>query len=141
MLTTMSPSDERCGTHQAWLIPALRIGTASVWILFGLVFKVLNVVPRHQTIVGTVLGDAVAGPATLVIGVAEMAMGIWILSRWQPRTCALAQTIAIVSMNALELTLAKEHLLAPLMMVCANSVFLAVGWYLALHTHALARRP
>ena len=141
MLTSMSSMDRRCGTYLAWLIPALRIGTASVWILFGLVFKVLNVVPRHQIIVATVLGDAVAGPVTLVIGVAETAMGIWILSRWRPRTCALAQTIAIVSMNALELTLAKEHLLAPLMMVCANSVFLAVGWYLALHTRSLARRP
>ena len=140
MLTPMSPSDERCETQVAWLIPALRIGTASVWILFGLVFKVLNVVPRHQTIVATVLGDAVAGPVTLGIGVAETAMGIWILSRWRPRTCALAQTLAIVSMNALELTMAKEHLLAPLMMVCANSVFLAVGWYLALHTHELSRR-
>ena len=141
MLTSMSPLDQRCGAHLAWLIPALRIGTASVWILFGLVFKVLNVVPRHQTIVATVLGDAVAGPVTLVIGVAETAMGLWILSRWRPRICALVQTIAILSMNALELTLAKEHLLAPLLMVCANAVFLAVGWYLALHTHSQSRRP
>ena len=119
----------------------LRISTASVWILFGLVFKVLNVVPRHQTIVAAVLGGAVAGPVTLLIGVAETAMGIWILSRWRPRTCAAAQTIAIVSMNALELTLAREHLLAPWPMVCANSIFLAVGWYLALHTPAQPRKP
>ncbi len=125
----------------AALILILRIGTASVWILFGLVFKVLNVVPRHQTIVAAVLGGAVAGPVTLLIGVAETTMGIWILSRWRPRTCAAAQTVAIVSMNTLELTMAKEHLLAPLPMIFANCVFLAVGWYLALHTPAQPRKP
>ena len=125
----------------AALILVLRIGTASVWILFGLVFKVLNVVPRHQTIVAAVLGGAVAGPVTLLIGVAETAMGIWILSCWRPRICATVQTVAIVSMNALELTMAKEHLLAPLPMVAANCAFLAVGWYVALHTPAQPRKP
>ena len=47
------------------------------------------------------------------------------------------QTLAIVVMNALELTFAREHLLAPLPMVLANSVFLTAGWYLAVRTHAL----
>lgn len=119
------------------MLLTLRIATASVWILFGLVFKVLNVVPRHQAIVATVLGSAIAGPVTLLIGLAETAMGIWILSRWRPRTCAAVQTIAIVSMNALELSLARDQLLAPLLMVCANCVFIAVGWYLALHTSSV----
>ena len=122
----------------------LRIATASVWILFGLVFKVLNVVPRHEAIVATILGSAVAGPVTLLIGFAEMVMGLWILSRWRPRSCAAAQTIAIVTMNALELSLARDQLLAPLPMVCANCAFLASGWYLALHTAStpdLPRQP
>lgn len=123
------------------LITALRVGTASVWILFGLVFKVLNVVPRHETIVAAVLGGALAGPATLLIGLAETAMGLWILSRRWPIACAAAQTVAIVAMNTLELTLARDRLLAPLPMVCANVVFLAVGWWLALHTRAEAVRP
>lgn len=119
------------------MLLTLRIATASVWILFGLVFKMLNVVPRHQAIVATVLGSAVAGPVTLLIGLAETAMGIWILSRWRPRTCAAVQTMAIVSMNALELSLARDQLLAPLLMVCANCVLIAVGWYLALHTSSV----
>ena len=123
------------------MILTLRIGTALVWILFGLVFKVLHLVPRHEAIVATILGSAVAGPVTLLIGLAETTMGIWILSRWRPRICAAAQTIAIVSMNALELSLARDQLLAPLPMVCANSAFLAVGWYLALHTPSEPREP
>jgi hypothetical protein len=99
------------------------------------------VVPRHEAIVATILGSAVAGAVTIAIGLAETAMGIWILSRWRPRTCAAAQTSAIVGMNALELTLARDQLLAPLPMVFANCAFLAVGWYLALHTPGEARPP
>ena len=123
------------------MLLTLRIATALVWILFGLVFKVLHVVPRHEAIVATVLGSTAAGPVTLLIGLTETAMGIWILSRWRPRTCATAQTIAIVTMNAVELSLARDQLLAPLPMVCANSLFLAVGWYLALHTPSQSRPP
>jgi DoxX-like family len=123
------------------MLLTLRIATALVWVLFGLVFKVLQVVPRHEAIVATVLGNTVAAPVTLLIGLAETAMGIWILSQWRPRTCAAAQTIAIVTMNALELSLARDQLLAPLPMVCANILFLAVGWYLALHTPGQSRPP
>ncbi len=114
------------------MILLLRIGTAVVWIVFGLVFKVLHAVPRHEEIVAAVLGASIAGPVTVLVGVAETLLGCWILSRRWPRTCALAQTLAIVSMNALELAFAREHLLAPLPMVAANTVFLTVAWYLAL---------
>jgi hypothetical protein len=97
------------------------------------VFKVLDVVPRHRMIVATVLGATAAGPVTVAIGAAEAAMGLWILSGIRPRLCAAAQTAAIVSMNTLELGLAKDLLLAPIPMVCANTAFLAAGWYCALH--------
>lgn len=116
----------------------LRIGTAAVWIVFGLVFKVLHFVPRHERIVAAVLGDSVSGPVTLAVGVAETLLGVWILSKRWPRTCAAVQTMAILSMNALELSLAREHLLAPIPMVVANTVFLGAGWYLAVRTHRLA---
>ena len=59
-------------------------------------------------------------------------MGLWILSGIRPRLCAAAQTLAIVGMNTLELALAKDLLLAPVPMVCANTAFLAAGWYCAL---------
>lgn len=117
-----------------WVVAALRVGTAAVWLVFGLVFKVLDVVPRHRLIVASVLGAGVAGPLTVAIGVAEAGMGLWILSGIRPRLCAAAQTIAIVSMNTLELSLAKDLLLAPVPMVCANAAFLAAGWYCALRT-------
>ncbi|MCA8964348.1 MAG: DoxX-like family protein [Planctomycetes bacterium] len=112
----------------------LRFGTAAVWIVFGLVFKVLHLVPRHERIVADVLGEGVAGPLTIAVGVAETLLGLWILSRRWPRACAAVQTAAIVCMNTLELTYAREHLLAPLPMVLANTVFLTAGWWLALRT-------
>ncbi len=114
------------------MITAIRIGTAAVWLVFGLVFKIFGVVPRHRLIVASVLGETAAGPVTMLIGGAEVAMGLWVLSGIRPRICAAAQTIAIVTMNALELWLARDFLLAPIPMVSANVVFLALVWYIAL---------
>ena len=116
------------------LLLAVRLGTAAVWLVFGLVFKVLHFVPRHETIVATVLGRDWAGPATVAIGAAEVLLGLWILSARWPLLCAATQTVAIASMNMVELCWAREHLLSPVGMVCANVVFLGLGWFLALHT-------
>jgi hypothetical protein len=113
------------------MVYALRVATAAVWLTFGLGFKVLGLVPRHRHIVATILGDVVAGPATFLIGAAEAGIGVWILTGAHPVLCAAAQTIAIASMNALELARARDLLLAPVAMVCANTAFLAVGWYCA----------
>ena len=93
-------------------------------------------VPRHRLIVAAVLGEAAAGPVTVVIGAAEAAMALWILSGIYPRACAALQTIAIATMNTLELTVARDLLLAPILMVCANTVFLVAVWYCALKVPA-----
>jgi hypothetical protein len=93
------------------------------------VFKIFDVVPRHRMIVASVLGEEIAGPATGLIGVIEAVIGIWILSGFQPLICAAVQTIALASMNTLELYFARHFLLAPIPMVCANIVFLGIVWY------------
>lgn len=113
---------------------AIRIGTAAVWLVFGVVFKILDLVPRHRLIVASVLGEEMARPATLLIGLGEAALGLWILSGFRPRACAAFQTVALISMNALELQLARHLLLAPIAMVGANVVFLSLVWYGALKT-------
>jgi hypothetical protein len=121
-------------------IMALTLGTAGVWIFFGLWFKVFGMSPRHTLIVAAVMGDAAAGPLTVLIGAAETLMALWILSGISPRFCAALQSIAISTMNALELSLARELLLAPILMVCANIIFLIVVWYCALkvaHTQSM----
>jgi hypothetical protein len=121
------------------MVPLLRITTALVWLVFGLGFKVLGLVPRHERIVAAVLGETWAAPVTLAVGVGETLLALWILSRWWPRTCASVQTAAIVVMNTLELRHAQALLLAPVPMVVANTAFLAAAWFVALRTHAAAR--
>lgn len=110
---------------------------ASVWLLFGLGAKVLGLVPRHRKIVAGVLGDELAGPATVAVGLGETALGLWVLSARRPRMAATVQTAAIAAMNGLELRRARRLLLAPRSMIVANIGFLALVW---VHALRLARR-
>lgn len=84
---------------------------ALVWFVNGLVCKVLDQVPRHRDIVGRILGEQHALVLTRAIGVCEMAMAIWILSRWKWRWSATAQIIAVLTMNLIEFLLAPDLLL------------------------------
>jgi hypothetical protein len=114
------------------LITALTALTASVWLLFGLGFKVLGLLPRHRLIVAAMFGDAAAGPITVIIGAGETALALWILSGFSPRFCAAVQTAAIGVMNTLEIRFAKNLLLSPILMVVANTGFLIAVWYRAI---------
>jgi uncharacterized membrane protein YphA (DoxX/SURF4 family) len=125
----MAPS--ALATLASWPMTA-RIAVASVWIVFGLGFKVLRLVPRHERIVARILGEAVAPVLTRLIGVGELAIGIWMLTGRFSAACAAVQTALVVTMNAIELTRARDLLLAPLPMVVGNAALLAASWYAAL---------
>lgn len=84
---------------------------AAVWMANGLFCKILNLVPRHQQIVARILGDDYARPMTLLIGFAEAAMAIWILTGKWSRVNALTQILVIAAMNALEFVLVPDLLL------------------------------
>jgi hypothetical protein len=84
---------------------------ATVWIINGLFCKILNMVPRHQEIVGRILGANYAKPLTVIIGVFEVAMAIWILSDIKPKLNAIAQIIIIAGMNTIEFVLVPDLLL------------------------------
>jgi len=73
--------------------------------------KVLNLVPRHQQIVATILGDNYAGPLTIVIGTSEIFMAVWILSRYKTKLNAITQIAVIATMNAMEFILVPDLLL------------------------------
>jgi hypothetical protein len=51
---------------------------ANVWVINGLVCKVFNLVPRHRAIVARILGQRHARGRTILIGLLEMAMAVWI---------------------------------------------------------------
>jgi hypothetical protein len=114
----------------------LRIAIGAVWIFHGLYSKLLNGNPRHQMIVGRILGERIAKPATKVIGLLEVLLGIWAFSDWQPIACAGVQTLAIIAMNTLEIAIARELLISAVGMVALNLGFLSAVWYWALRSVA-----
>jgi DoxX-like family len=90
---------------------ALTYLLAAVWLVNGLLCKVLLLVPRHQEIVARILGPAHAPLLTRLIGLAEIGMAVWVLSgRWR-RLCVLTQMGLVLTMNLLEYALAPDLLL------------------------------
>jgi len=89
----------------------LNYGIALIWVLNGLFCKILNLVPRHELIVSKILGADYARLFTVLIGIAEVIMAIWILSRLKARLNAITQIVIIATMNTLEFILAPELLL------------------------------
>jgi hypothetical protein len=104
----------------------------SVWVFHGFYSKILNRIPRHQLIVGRVLGQRFARPATKLIGGAEVLLGVWVFTGWQPLACAAVQTLALGGMNALEILLAADLLISAVGMVILNLGFIAFIWRWAL---------
>lgn len=110
---------------------ALRILIGSVWVFHGLYSKLLDGIPRHRLIVAQVLGEDLAKMATYAVGTCEVLLGLWVYSHRFPRACAAVQTLAIVTMNALEIARARELLISAPGMVALNAAFLGLGWYSA----------
>ncbi|WP_243635833.1 DoxX-like family protein [Hymenobacter edaphi] len=82
-----------------------------MWLVNGLLCKVLLLVPRHQHIVARILGADYAGPLTRLIGLAEIGMAVWVLSGIRRRLCVLTQMALVLLMNLLEYILAPDLLL------------------------------
>ena len=112
---------------------AVRYVVAGVWLTHGLYNKLLSGSPRHLAIVQSVPGlSGAAGSRMLVaVGVFEVAVAVWVISRRAPRLCAVTQTGVLLSMNALELTYARPLLLWPAGLVPVNLLFLTAAWYAA----------
>src|SRR5689334_10794398 len=87
-----------------WLI-------ALVWFVNGFVCKVLNLVPRHQEIVARIIGKEHSRAFTLLIGLSEVVMAIWILSGKWSRPNAITQIVVIAVMNTLEFIIVPDILL------------------------------
>lgn len=82
-----------------------------VWLVNGLVCKILNLVPRHEQIVSRILGNDHSRLLTILIGLSEMVMAVWVLSGFKKRFCAITQIIVIGTMNTLEFILVPDLLL------------------------------
>lgn len=95
-----------------------------VWFVNGFFCKVLNLVPRHQQIVGRILGEQYAVGLTRAIGVSEMLMVVWIASRVKGRFCAVFQMVIVGTMNIIEFILAPDLLLFGRMNIVFAAAFI-----------------
>lgn len=82
--------------------PLLRFLIGLVWFVNGLWCKVLGMVPRHREIVAVALGEEIADTATLLIGLGEIALALWIWWGRFPKLTALLQIGLVATMNAIE---------------------------------------
>ncbi|MBT1696062.1 hypothetical protein KK083_04185 [Fulvivirgaceae bacterium PWU4] len=97
-----------------------------VWFINGLLCKVLTLVPRHQEIVSRILGAEYAWLFTKAIGVAEILMVVWIVSRIQRRFCSLFQIAVVATMNIMEFILVPDLLLFGRMNIVFASLFIGL---------------
>lgn len=111
---------------------------ALIWIANGLLCKVLNLVPRHQEIVARILGEEHSRTLTLLIGISEIGMAIWILSGIKKRLNAIAQIGIIATMNTIEFMLAPDLLLWGKLNSLFALLLISVIWYNEFHLNKKA---
>jgi len=95
--------------EKAYIILRWCIGV--VWLANGLLCKVLRLVPRHEQIVARILGTSYARPLTLLIGMLETCMAIWVFTGIKSKLNTWLQILTIAIMNVLEFILVPDLLL------------------------------
>ncbi len=122
---------------QANLDKILRYFTAIIWLANGLICKVFSFVPRHEQIVARILGNAYARPLTVLIGLAEFTMAIWIVSGIKSKLNAILQIVIVATMNLLEFLLVPDLLLWGKLNTVFAACFIALVFY---HEFVLRRK-
>lgn len=108
----------------------LKIAVAAVWLYEGLWCKVLGREPHQVQVVQAVpkLGPLVGRQVLFALGLAETALGFWVLSGVDPGLCAIVQTVLLVTLNANGLLWARHVIHDPSGMVVKNVAFLLLAW-------------
>lgn len=96
-------------TRKIYYVTTIFIGV--VWLVNGLLCKVINLVPRHEDIVARILGSEHSRLLIILIGLSEIVMAVWIFSRYKSRLNAIVQMTVVSTMNILEFLLAPDLLL------------------------------
>jgi len=102
---------------------------SAVWIVNGLYCKVLNFVPRHDQIVSRILDISISRPITISIGILEIIMGLWVLSRLKSNLNAIVQIVIVLVMNVLEFLLVPDLLLWGKLNICFAIVFITIVYF------------
>jgi DoxX-like family len=102
---------------------------AAVWIVNGLFCKILNLTPRHQEIVASILGAEYSSLLTILIGGAELVMALWILSKIKSRLNTIVQIVVVASMNVIEFIRVPDLLLWGKLNALFAFLFILVVYY------------
>ncbi|NND70555.1 MAG: hypothetical protein HKN43_03150 [Rhodothermales bacterium] len=113
-----------------WLI---RGAVAAVWLYEGLWCKLMRGEPREFEVVRAVprFGPRFGAPFLMILGVAEVAIAIWVLSGFEPVYCAIVQTVLLVALNINGLIWSRHIIHDPRGMVIKNFAFLVLAWVAA----------
>lgn len=113
-----------------WLI---RFAVAAVWIYEGLWCKLLRGGPREFEVVKAVprFGARFGAPFLMTLGVVEVVLALWVLSGAAPLSCAIAQSVLLVSLNVSGLLWARHVIHDPRGMLVKNFAFLVLAWVAA----------
>jgi len=102
---------------------------ALVWLINGLFCKVLNFVPRHEQIISRILRSDYSKFLTISIGLFEILMVVWILSKYKRKINAFAQITIVLIMNTIELIRASDLLLWGYLNFIFALVFIGIIYY------------
>lgn len=102
---------------------------ASVWLANGLFCKVFNLVPRHEQIIGRILGNNYSRPLIILIGIAETMMAIWMLTRFKPKFNAIVQMTIVATMNIIEYLVVPDLLLWGRLNIVFAFLFIGLIYY------------
>lgn len=110
-----------------WLI---HLAVAAVWFYEGLWCKLLNGQPRQLRVIETMprFGAEIGKQSLKLLGLVEVALGIWVLTGIAPALCAAAQTLLLVMLNTGGLLWARRLIEDPAGMVVKNFAFLVLVW-------------
>jgi hypothetical protein len=110
-----------------WLI---HIAVAGVWFYEGLWCKLLHGEPRQIQVIEAVprYGPRIGVGLLKLLGIVEVAIGIWVLIDVAPILCAVFQTVLLVTLNTCGLLWARHLIHDPAGMVVKNFAFLVLVW-------------
>jgi len=108
----------------------IRGSIAAVWLYEGLWCKVFGRAASQVQVVSAVprLGPRFGLPFLKLLGVAELALAIWVMSGISPAACAITQTALLIVLNANGLLWARHLIHDPAGMVVKNMAFLVLVW-------------
>jgi uncharacterized membrane protein YphA (DoxX/SURF4 family) len=122
---------------------AAPAAVALVWIYEGFWCKVCPGRADQRAIVADLpaLPSGAVTPMLAAIGLAETALGLWVLSGRRARLAACVQTALLAGFNAGGLLFGADQIAEPGRMLTQNLAFLTLVWLVAAQATAASHRP